>query len=38
MYAVLAADLANRRGMVTPFRRNPIRDKLRDMFLLSDRD
>src|SRR6267142_2957146 len=38
MYAVLAADLSNRRGMVTPFRRNAIRDKLRDMFLLSDRD
>jgi hypothetical protein len=38
MYAVLAADLSNRRGVVTPLRRNAIRDKVRDMFLLADRD
>jgi hypothetical protein len=38
MYAVLAADLRNRRGVVSPVRRNAIRDKLRDMYLLAERD
>ena len=38
MYAVPAASLSNRRGMVTPVRRNAIREKLRDMLLLASRD
>jgi hypothetical protein len=38
MYAVLSAHLVNRRGMVTPFRRNALRDKIRDMYLLAERD
>ena len=38
MYTVQASDLTYRRGMVSPFRRNAIREKVRDMFLLSERD
>ena len=38
MYAIEAAALVNKRGMVTPVRRNAIREKVRDMFLLADRD
>jgi len=38
MYAVKSADLANRRGVVTSFRRNALREKIRDMFLLAERD
>ncbi len=38
MYAVPAAGLFNKRGQVGPVRRNSIRDKLRDLFLLSARD
>ena len=38
MYAVLSADLTNRRGRVTPVRRNAIRDKVRDLYLLAERD
>ncbi len=38
MYAVRAADLSHRRGSVSPVRRNAIREKIRDMFLLAERD
>jgi mRNA-degrading endonuclease toxin of MazEF toxin-antitoxin module len=38
MYAVPSAELSNRRGVVTPARRNAIRDKVRDLYLLADRD
>jgi PemK-like, MazF-like toxin of type II toxin-antitoxin system len=38
MYSVESSKLFQRRGVVTPARRNAIRDKVRDMFLLSDRD
>jgi mRNA-degrading endonuclease toxin of MazEF toxin-antitoxin module len=38
MYTVQASDLANRRGAVSSVRRNTIRDKVRDMFLLAERD
>jgi hypothetical protein len=38
MYSVPSAALFGRRGLVTLERRNAIRDKLRDLFLLSARD
>ena len=38
MYAVNSDGLVNRRGRVILDRRNAIRDKLRDMFLLAARD
>jgi mRNA-degrading endonuclease toxin of MazEF toxin-antitoxin module len=38
MYAVPGAELKNRRGTVTAERRNSIRKRVRDMFLLSERD
>ena len=38
MYAVESAGLSNRHGVVTPLRRNAIREKVRDMFLLAERD
>ena|SRR2546423_10447969 len=38
MYAVPSVELSNLRGSVSIPRRNAIRDKLREMFLLSERD
>jgi hypothetical protein len=38
MYAVESAALTNLRGTVSAFRRNAIREKVRDMFLLAQRD
>jgi len=38
MYSVPSAGLFGQRGKVTPARRNAIREKLRDLFLLSVRD
>ena len=38
MYLVESAALTNRRGVVTHQRRNAIRDKIRDLFLLAERD
>ncbi len=38
MYSVPTAALFGQRGQVTAQRRNAIRDKIRDLFLLSVRD
>ena len=38
VWLVESADLSGYRGLVTPQRRNAIRDKLRDMFRLAARD
>jgi hypothetical protein len=38
LWSVQSDLLFGRRGEVTPDRRNAIRDKVRDLFLLSERD
>jgi hypothetical protein len=38
MYSVPAAGLYGKRGRVAVQRRNAIRDKVRDLFLLGNRD
>ena len=38
MYSVPISALFGKRGRVTAARRNAIRDKVRDLFLLAERD
>jgi mRNA-degrading endonuclease toxin of MazEF toxin-antitoxin module len=38
MFTVESAALTNRRGVVTPPRRNAIRERIRDMYLLAERE
>jgi hypothetical protein len=38
LYSVPAASLFGKRGRVSTPRRNAIREKIRDLFLLSERD